>query len=71
MPKKMKNTQLAIRFADSHIQRLKELAAALGSDNLSGAIRWAVQNAPDPKAVKPSRKRRPVAKQTEMIEAVG
>ena len=43
-----KDAQLAIRFTDSQIKRLTELAAALGSDNLSGAVRWAVERAPNP-----------------------
>lgn len=51
MKKQVKNTQLAIRFTDKQIERLEALAAALGSDNLSGAVRWAVQNAPVPTAV--------------------
>lgn len=55
-----KDAQLAIRFTDSQIKRLTELAAALGSDNLSGAVRWAVERAPNPSTqrAKPGSSRR-------------
>lgn len=71
MAKQVKSTQLAIRFNDKQIERLEILAEALGSDNLSGAVRWAVQNAPSPSATQTKRDRRSVAKQMEIAEAIG
>lgn len=49
--RKVKNNKdnfVGARLADNHMGRLNEIAAALGGENLSVALRWCVANAPSP-----------------------